>query len=120
MYLIIVAQAAEITVKCRSISSNFKDEKVVSLFVLFEIEVFAFCGIVAGLWFWLTIKFLLHALFEAGPKFSFKTRGIKKATDILVRNMVDAYVTTGLFWDMAVNIYLLSRLNVVSDIIDSE
>jgi len=118
-YLTVVAQSGEITVKCRSIASHFNDPLTVSLFVFFEIEVFAFFGIILGLWVWLTFKFIHNCLYHDGPQFSFKTKGIKMANDTLVRNYTDAFVFTGIFWDMSCNSYLLSSLNISSDIMTS-
>lgn len=34
------------------------------------------------------------------------------ATDTLVRNYADAFIFTGIVWDLSVNRYLLSELNV--------
>ena len=66
-YLVTVAQSAEITVKCRSISNKFKDPESVSLFVFFELEVFAFAGILLGLWVWISVKYYLSAVYTEGP-----------------------------------------------------
>lgn len=80
-YMVTVAQSAEITVKCRSISSNFTDPNAVSLFVFFELEVFAFAGLLVGLWVWLTLKYFLSSMYAEGPQHVFKTRGVKHAND---------------------------------------
>ena len=120
-YLVTVAQAAEITVKCRSISNKFRDLDSISLFVFFELEVFAFAGIIIGLWIWLSIKYCLSCLFQGGPEHTFKTPGVKLAKDQLVRNFVDVFIYTGLFWDVTINLYLLSELNVARDVmVDSQ
>ena len=66
-YIVIVAQSGEITVKCRSISGNFENASSVSLFVFFEMEVFASAGILLGLWLWLTSKYFLNAIYHNGP-----------------------------------------------------
>ena len=57
VYLTVVAKSGEITVKCQSIAKSFSDPEIVSLFAFFEIEVFAFGGILIGLWLWLTLKY---------------------------------------------------------------
>lgn len=80
-YLVTIAQAAEITVKCRSISNKFEHPDAVSLFVFFELEVFAFAGILFGLWIWITAKYYLSSLFTGGPQHVFKTKGVKQAKD---------------------------------------
>ena len=66
-YLTVVAQSAEIVVKCRPISAKFKDPEIVSLFVFFEMEVWAFLGIIAGIWAWLSLKFLHNSFYKNGP-----------------------------------------------------
>ena len=82
---------------------------------------FCFAGIIFGLWVWLSGKYILNCLYVGGPQFKFKTRGIKEASDLLMRNYQDAFVYTGLFYDAAVNVYLLSNLNVAKDeITDSQ
>ena len=86
MYLIIVAESAEITVKCRRIATKFKEPKVIALFTFFELEIFAFAGILVGLLLWLAVKYILNAIFTEGPQFNFKTSGVKLAHDTLVRN----------------------------------
>jgi len=111
-YIIAVAESAEITVKCRSISSKFKDPKVITLFTFFEIEVFAFAGIIFGLFIWLSVKFILNSIYTSGPQYKFKTSGVKMAHDTLVRNHDDAFIFTGIFWTLICNTYLLSDLNV--------
>ena len=116
-YITAVAQAGEITVKCRGISSKFSNPNTVSLFVFFEIEVFAFFGIILGLWLWLTGKYFQNAIYHNGPQYTFKTKGIKSAADTLVRNHIDVFIFTGFFWDLTINAYLLSDLNASSDII---
>ena len=80
-------------------------------------EVFAFAGILFGLWVWLTTKFLLNGLFTEGPQHIFKTKGVKFAKDQLVRNFNDAFIYTGLFWEAMINVFLLSSLNSAKDII---
>ena len=80
-YIITVEEAAEITVKCRQISKKFDDPDVISLFVFFEMEVFAFLGILGGLLLWLVLKQCLNACYMTGPRHIFKTKGIKRATD---------------------------------------
>ena len=80
-YIITVERAAEITVKCRNISKKFDDPDVISLFVFFEMEVFAFLGILVGLLLWLIMKQCLNACFMSGPRYVFKTKGIRRATD---------------------------------------
>ena len=116
LYLIIVAESAEITVKCRSIARNFEDPREVALFTFFELEVFAFAGILLGLFLWLSSKYILNALFTSGPQFNFKTSGVKLARDTLVRNHDDAFIFTGIMWTMSCNAYLLSDMNVSKDV----
>ena len=72
-YLVVVARAAEINVKCAEVSNKFVDAKVVSVFLTFEIEVFAFIGIIAGLWVWLTVKYIANSVYTNGPMLAFKT-----------------------------------------------
>ena len=115
-YLVLVAQSGEITVKCRSISGSFQNNDVVSLFVFFEIEVFAFFGIIFGLWMWLTGKFFLNAMYHNGPQYVFKTKGVKTAIDVLTRNHIDVFIFTGFLYDMTINIYILSDLNQASEL----
>ena len=80
-YLVTVAQSAEITVKCRSISDKFENPNSISLFVFFELEVFAFFGIITGLWIWLSVKYCLNCMQVNGPEHTFKTKGVKLAKD---------------------------------------
>lgn len=116
LYLIVVAESGEITVKCRSISNKFKNDDTVALFTFFEMEVFAFGGLLMGLWFWLIGKWICNCLFTDGPQFTFKTKGVKAAQDTLVRNHDDAYIATGIFWVASINVYLLTDLNVSKDV----
>lgn len=80
-YLVTVAQAAEITVKCRSISDKFSNPDQVSFFVFFELEVFAFAGLLLGLFIWISWKYCLNAVYSGGPQHNFKTKGVKHAKD---------------------------------------
>lgn len=116
LYLIIVAESAEITVKCRSIARDFKDPREIALFTFFELEVFAFAGILFGLFLWLSCKYILNTIFTSGPQFNFKTSGVKLARDTLVRNHDDAFIFTGIMWTMSCNAYLLSEMNVSKDV----
>ena len=80
-YLIVVAQAGEIVVKCRTISDTFTNQKTAAFFMFFEFEVMAFIGLILGLWMWLVVKFIISSLFMNGPVFYFKTAGVKDAKD---------------------------------------
>jgi hypothetical protein len=111
-YLTVVAQSGEIVVKCRTIAPLFEDPATISLFIFFEIEVFAFLGIIAGLWIWLSMKFFLNNIYGNGPQFTFKTSGGYAAVDTITRNNLDVYILVGLFWDISCDIFLLSSLNV--------
>ena len=111
LYIALVALAAEVTVKCRAINTKFDEPEIIGLFTFFEIEVFAFFGIMIGLYLWLTIKYTLNTIYSAGPLYVFKTLGVKKARDTLVRNYEDAYIFMGLIWTLATNAYLNSNLN---------
>ena len=62
-YLTVVAQASEITIKCRAVALKFDNLEFSNLLAFFEMEVFAFGGILFGLWLWLTLKFLTNFLF---------------------------------------------------------
>ena len=48
-YLIVVAQAGEIVVKCRTISDTFTNPKSAAFFMFFEFEVMAFIGLILGI-----------------------------------------------------------------------
>ena len=65
LYLVVVAQAAEVTVKCRGVSDKFgvEDSELTALFIFFEMEVCAFFGMIFGLWVWLSSKYFLNALY---------------------------------------------------------
>ena len=115
-YMVVVAQSGEITVKCRSIASEFKESEVVALFTFFEIEVMAFGGILIGLSSWLIYKWIFNNIYTEGPMYTFKTKGVKQTTDTLVRNYMDAYITTGIFWVAAINVYLTTQYNVARDV----
>ena len=105
-YLTIVSKSGEITVKCRTLAQAFPDPEFVSLFAFFEIELFAFGGILLGLWLWLTLKFWTNQLFQDGPKFTFKTDSVRFADDLLIRNQKDAFIFTGVIWSCSINAYL--------------
>ena len=116
-YLIILAKSGEITVLCRETAKNLTGlEQSISIFVFFEIEVFAFFGILFGLWLWLSFKYFLNAIFQDGPRHSFKTDAVKHAKDLLMRNKIDAFTTTGIIWSFAINIFMTSGLNVARDL----
>ena len=43
------------------------------------------------------------------------------AKDQLVRNFKDVFIYTGMFWDVTINLYLLSELNVARNVmLDSQ
>ena len=115
-YLVVVARAAEINVKCAEVSTKFADPKAVSVFLFFEIEVFVFMGIIAGLWVWLTTKYIANSVSSEGPMLFLKTPKTKYMSDQLMRNNKDVYVNTGIFWQTAVNLYLYSDQNIAKDI----
>ena len=80
IYLIIVYKASQITQLCRNTAQNLTElEQSISIFVFFEMETFAFFGIVFGLWLWLTFKYILNCLYQDGPRHSFKTEAVKHA-----------------------------------------
>ena len=106
LYLTIVAKLGEITVKCRTLALALPDPEAVSLFAFFEIELFAFGGILLGLWLWLTFKFWTSQLFQDGPKFTFKTDSVRLADDLLIRYHRDAFIFTGVVWSCSINAYL--------------
>ena len=87
-------------------------EQSISIFVFFEIEVFAFFGIIFGLYLWLSFKFILNLVYQDGPRHAFKTEAVKHAKDLLMRNRTDAIITTGIIWSFAINMFLTSSLNV--------
>jgi len=66
LYLIVVAQAAEITVKCRYIAEKFTNQENTALFIYFEFEVCAFFGMMIGLWAWITVKYILNTIYLDG------------------------------------------------------
>ena len=72
----------------------------------------AFFGILFGLWLWLTFKYILNLVYQDGPKHAFKTEAVKHAKDLLMRNKTDAFITTGIIWSYAINIFWTSELNV--------
>lgn len=72
---------------------------------------FAFFGILFGLWLWLTFKYILNSIYQDGPRHTFKTESVKHAKDLLMRNNVDAFITTGILWTFAVNMFFNSELN---------
>ena len=114
-YIVAVAQAAEITVMCRTISTKFENPAYSELFVFFEMEVFAFLGVIIGLFFYLTVKFILNSLYKNGPMYNFKTKGVKQASDLLQRNYDNAVLVSSLVYDISINTYLLSDFNAVRD-----
>ena len=117
LYLVVLAKSGEITVMCRSVAHELTEyESSISVFVFFEIEVFAFFGIILGLWIWLTLKFILNCIFQDGPRHAFKTEGVKHAKDLLMRNNEDAFITTGILWTFAINMFLNSELNEAKDL----
>ena len=77
----VVARAAEINVKCAEVSTKFADPKAVSVFLFFEIEVFVFMGIIAGLWVWLTTKYIANSVSSEGPMLFLKTPKTKYMSD---------------------------------------
>ena len=80
IYLVIVYKASQITQLCRKTAQNLTElEQSISIFVFFEMETFAFFGIIFGLWLWITFKYILNCLYQDGPRHSFKTEAVKHA-----------------------------------------
>ena len=74
-----------------------------------------------GLLIWLSTKYCLSCIYVDGPMHTFKTKGVKMAKDQLVRNFKDVFIYTGMFWDVTINLYLLSQLNVARNVmLDSQ
>ena len=115
-YLVVVARAGEINVKCQKVAERFADPLSVSFFVFFEIEIFAFIGIILGLWVWLTTKYMTNCCCSKGVMLKLKTKRAKQLSDQLLRNQVDVFVYTGLFWQATVNLYFLTDLNIAKNI----
>ena len=91
-------------------------EQSISIFVFFEIEIFAFLGIMGGLWLWLTFKYIFNSGYQNGPSHAFKTEAVKHAKDLLMRNKEDAFIMTGIIWTAAINVFLTSSLNLAKNL----
>ena len=76
--------------------------------MFFEFEVWAFIGLIIGLWMWLVVKFIISQLCVNGPAFKFKTAGVKDAEDQLTRNHTDANAFASLFYDVLINFFIVA------------
>ena len=104
-YISIVAQSGELSIRCADIKPTAGTLNMMEFYLVYDVEILAFMGIMMGLVIWLALKTVLNFIYETGPKFSKTTHSVRQAEDLLTRNFQDTSLTIGLVWSVCVNVY---------------